>query len=46
MPTGATRVDAQADLSRREGQAHDANALWIAGGALAAASASVLLWRW
>jgi hypothetical protein len=45
-PEGATRADAQADLRHRETEAKVANGLWIAGGVLAAASTTVLIWRW
>jgi hypothetical protein len=45
-PEGATRADAQADLHHRENEAKIANGFYIAGGVLAVASATVLIWRW
>jgi hypothetical protein len=45
-PEGATRADAQADLRHRESEATVANGLFIASGALAVASAGVLIWAW
>jgi hypothetical protein len=45
-PEGGTRADAQADLQRRQDQATASTALFIAGGALAAVSAGVLIWNW
>jgi hypothetical protein len=45
-PEGATREQAQNDLHRRETLVAGANILFVAGGALAAASAGVLIWHW
>ena len=46
LPTGATRADAQADLSRHEREAIAANVLWAAGGSLAVIGAGLLVWKW
>jgi hypothetical protein len=46
MPTGATRADAQADLSDRQRAATATNVLLGAGGALAVAAGAILAWRW
>jgi hypothetical protein len=45
-PEGATRAAAQDDLHRRETLAAGANILFVTGGALALASAGVLVWHW
>jgi hypothetical protein len=43
---GTTRADAQNDLNTRTREVQVANGLFVAGGVLAVASATVLIWRW
>jgi hypothetical protein len=43
---GSTRGEAQKDLERRKDQAAVANGLFMASGALSAAAAGIVIWRW
>jgi hypothetical protein len=43
-PTGATRAEAQRDLSLRDSYASAANTLWIVGGVLGVASVAIFAW--